>query len=213
MSKEHLYSARWWVMDKMPEGPPRDELLRVLRAILGPEPGPVNDPESVPVEIKSPIITPARFREVQHSTPNMGGKMKPIGVVFHHSAGSFSGSLSWIKQGRSKVSYNTIIEEDGTRHNVVPLDRVAWHAGKSTFKGRSGCNSFMVGFAFSGSTYDRALTEAELASAVEFVRTYGPRYGWTLDTMTDHRQVSPGRKNNLNPVEWERLKERLRVAF
>jgi AmpD protein len=133
--------------------------------------------------------------------------------VFHHYAGSFAGSLSWIKQGRSKVSYNVIAEEDGTRHNVVPVDRVAWHAGKSTFQGRSGCNSFMVGFAFSGSTYDRALTANELASAVEFVRTYGPRYGWTLDTMTDHRQVSPGRKNNLNPVEWERLKERLRDAF
>jgi N-acetyl-anhydromuramoyl-L-alanine amidase len=26
-----------------------------------------------------------------------------------------------------------------------------------------------------------------------------------LDRVTDHRQVAPGRKRDLNPVEWDRL--------
>lgn len=219
-----------------------DETRKLIQRWIGsPQSGDLNDPETVGELLKdvvglreylgnrvivSPAVSPPKliapenpvslesgFRTVIHSTPNMGGTINPLGVVFHHSAGSFAGSLSWIKQSRSKVSYNVIVEEDGTRHQVVPLDRRAWHAGPSSFRGRSGCNNFMVGFSFSGSTYDRALTNAEISSAVEFVKKNRKRFGWTHDWMTDHRTVSPGRKNDLNPAEWNRLRNALKAAF
>lgn len=173
-------------------------------------------PAVSPMELiapENPVNLSAGFRTMVHSTPNMGGVIDPKGVVFHHSAGSFAGSLSWIKQARSRVSYHVIVEEDGTRHQVVPLNRRAWHAGVSAFRGRSGCNNFMIGFSFSGSTYERSLTGAEISSAVEFVRDNAGKYGWSYDWMTDHRTVSPGRKNDLNPSEWNRLRNALKSAF
>ena len=147
---------------------------------------------------------------INHSTPNQNGNINPQGIVFHHSAGSFDGTLSWIKQARSKVSYHVLIHPDGTRHGIVPFNKRAWANGRSSFKGRSGCNDFMLSVAFSGDTNKRSLTQDELASAAEFVSSFAEHYGWTLDWMTDHRTVSPGRKNDLNPTQWKRLYNRLK---
>jgi len=165
--------------------------------------GEENPAPRVPEEVEAP----GRYKDFTHTTPNMGGTIRPIGPVFHHSAGSFQGTLSWIKQSKSKVSYHVLIHPDGSRHNVVPLHRRAWHAGKSFWKGRSGCNGFTIGVAFSGNTYDRPLTPQEINSAVEFVRINKDKFGWTEESITHHMEVSPGRKNDLNPKEFRRLKK------
>jgi AmpD protein len=34
-----------------------------------------------------------------------------------------------------------------------------------------------------------------------------------MDRVTDHRQVAPGRKDDLNPVEWDRLHAAIRGKF
>ena len=198
----------------------------IQRWIGAPQSGDLNDPVTVsellkdvtglqgylidrdkPKAAKVPVLP--GFKEVEHSTPNKGGAILPKGIVFHHSAGSFAGSLDWIKRKESQVSYNVLIHPDGTRHNVVPLRRLAWHAGKSKFMGKSGCNGFMLGVAFSGDTYKRTLTDAEIASAVEFFLKHREEFSWKLSWMTDHRTVSPGRKNDLNPSEWSRLRDAL----
>ena len=95
----------------------------------------------------------------------------------------------------------------------MPDEHVAWHSGVSSFRGRTGCNAFMLGLSFAGDTYRAPLTEAQLASALEWLEPRWTRYGWTLDWMTDHRQVAPGRKDDLNPVEWERLRGILAAKF
>lgn len=194
--------------------------LRIQRWVGAEQTGNLNDPETV-AELEKDVVgleaylrqktelTPVkqgrRYKNVIHSTPNKGGVIVPLGVVFHHSSGSFAGSLSWIKQSVAKVSYNVISDLDGTRHTVVPLNRRAWHAGQSKFKGRSGCNGFMAGYAFSGSTYTRELTDDEIESATEWVALNAPKYGWTPDWITDHRVVSGPRKNDLKESEFDRL--------
>jgi N-acetyl-anhydromuramyl-L-alanine amidase AmpD len=172
------------------------------------------DPKDEPTE--DVLIEPGReendmdYPIIYKPSPNQSGGMDgPKGVVFHHTAGSVQGSVSWVTQARSQVSYHIIIDEDGTQYWHVPLDKKAWHAGKSAFKGRISCNSFMLGIAFGGSTYERSLKEAEIDSAISFLEDHWDHFGWTSDWMTDHRTVSPGRKNDLNPTEWKRLHERI----
>jgi len=210
---------------------------RIQRWIGAPQTGDLNDPETLEelerdivgladyiaaqatAEPLSPSPSPflpadRDFPTTNHYTPNKSGAIRARGVVFHHSCGaSLAGDISWIKQSRSRVSYHLIIDQDGSRHQFVPFNRRAWHAGKSAFKGRSGCNGFMLGVAFSGDTYDRALTDDEIASAVDLVAENRDIHGWTLDWMTDHRSVSPGRKNDLNPREWQRLRNALKAVF
>ncbi len=93
------------------------------------------------------------------------------------------------------------------------MTHVAWHAGVSSFRGRTGCNDFLLGLSFAGDTYAAPLTDAQLDSALEWLAPRWGRHGWTLEMMTDHRQVAPGRKNDLNPVEWARLHAALSARF
>lgn len=67
--------------------------------------------------------------------------------------------------------------------------------------------------AFEGDTNQRELGEAEMASAAEYLVPIMQRYGLMLDDVTDHRTVSPGRKDDLWPAELERVKNYLAAAL
>lgn len=79
-------------------------------------------------------------------SPNVGGRMQPIAIVVHDTAGpSAISAINTFKTIASKVSAHFVVDLDGTITQMVDCDLVAWHAGKSVLDGRSGCNSFTVG--------------------------------------------------------------------
>jgi AmpD protein len=147
------------------------------------------------------------FPEIERSSPNCDRTVpnEKLGVVFHHTVLSYEETIALMTDPARKVSYHCVIAQDGTRCTLVPDAHVAWHAGVSSFRGRSGCNAFMLGLSFAGDTYAAPLTGAQQASALEWLGQRWNPHNWSIDWMTDHRQVSPGRKNDLNPVEWDRL--------
>jgi N-acetylmuramoyl-L-alanine amidase len=106
----------------------------------------------------------------------------------------------------SKVSYHCIVAKDGRRSTLADPDERCWHAGVSTWRGRRDLNSWSIGAAFEGDTNTRQLGEAEMASMADYLLPLMQRYGLTLADVTDHRTVSPGRKDDLNPVEFARFK-------
>jgi AmpD protein len=147
------------------------------------------------------------FPELTCLSPNrdLAPPQECAGVLFHHSVASFADTLARMLDPASKVSYHALIDLDGARCTLVPDAQIAWHAGASSFLGRTRCNDFLLGLAFAGDTYATPLTGAQIASALEWLATRWVRHGWTPDRMTDHRQVSPGRKDDLAPAEWARL--------
>ena len=155
------------------------------------------------------------FPEITRLSPNCDATMphERLGVVFHHSVIPFDDTIALMTDPARKVSYHCLIAPDGTRCTLVPDAAVAWHAGVSSFHGRTGCNAFLLGLSFAGDTYAAPLTDAQLASALEWLAPRWVQNGWTLAMMTDHRQVAPGRKNDLNPVEWDRLSAALSAKF
>ena len=155
------------------------------------------------------------FPEFTRLSPNhdLAPPHECAGVLFHHSVAPFADALTRLLDPASKVSYHALIDSDGTRCTLV-LDRhIAWHAGASSFLGRTRCNDFLLGLAFAGDTCAAPLTPAQLASALEWLASRWTRYGWTPDRMTDHRQVSPGRKDDLAPAEWARLHAAITTKF
>lgn len=136
-----------------------------------------------------------------------------LGVCFHHTVLSYDETLTRMMDPASRVSYHVIIAPDGTRCTLVADHEIAWHTGPSVFMGRSGCNNFLLGCAFVGDTYFEPLTDLQLDSAMEWLAPRWHKRGWTASTMTDHRQISPARKNDLNPVEWRRLIARIKERF
>ena len=135
------------------------------------------------------------------------------GVVLHHSQSTFEATIARMADPASQVSYHCLIDADGTRCTLVPDEQVAWHAGVSEFRGRAHCNAFMLGLAFAGDTYAVPLSASQLASALEWLALRWGRRGWDLGWLTDHRQVAPGRKHDLNPAEWARVVAAVRGQF
>ena len=106
----------------------------------------------------------------------------------------------------SRVSYHAIVAKDGRRSTLADPDERTWHAGVSSWRGKRDLNSWSIGAAFEGDTYERALGEDEMASMAEYLVPIMREYNLALGDVTDHRTVSPGRKNDLNPQELARFK-------
>lgn len=160
---------------------------------------------------KQKLPSAARFKEKQLNTPNVsaGRRIKPQAVVLHHTAGSYAGSVAWCLDPISKVSYHAIVARDGRRTVLADCDERTWHAGRSEWRGRKDLNSYAIGAAFEGDTNKRELGEAEMASMAEYLVPLMKKYGLTLADVTDHRTVSPGRKDDLAAAELARFKSYL----
>lgn len=80
-------------------------------------------------------------------TPNRGGKIKPTGLVMHHTASGITpaGDISWLTDRSSSASSHLVIDRHGEITQLCPFNVKAWHAGRSRWKGRSNCNNFTIG--------------------------------------------------------------------
>lgn len=82
-------------------------------------------------------------------SPNHSGKFAnnlPDTLVMHYTAGaSLAGSVSWLCNPDAKASAHIVIGRGGSIVQLVPFDTIAWHAGVSTWKGRSSLNSYSIG--------------------------------------------------------------------
>jgi N-acetyl-anhydromuramoyl-L-alanine amidase len=154
------------------------------------------------------------FGEFERLSPNRGGGAhEGLGVLFHHSELDFEATIMRMQDPASRVSYHCLIHGDGTRCTMVPDGEIAWHAGVSRFNGRERCNEFLLGVSFAGDTYAAPLSGPQIASALEWLGTRWLQRGWGLGSLTDHRQVAPGRKRDLNPAEWDRLHAAVAAHF
>lgn len=76
----------------------------------------------------------------------MGGPLvAPRFIVIHITAGGTGQSSinGWIRD--RKASAHTVIDRDGTEHQCVPFNRIAYHAGVSSWRGRQNLNNCSIG--------------------------------------------------------------------
>lgn len=84
----------------------------------------------------------------QMPSPNHSGtfRQRPAMLVMHYTAGgSAEGSASWLANPQASASAHLVIGRDGRVIQGVSLDHRAWHAGRSTWRGLSGLNSYAIG--------------------------------------------------------------------
>jgi N-acetyl-anhydromuramoyl-L-alanine amidase len=110
-----------------------------------------------------------------------------------------------------RVSAHALIERDGRITQYVSFLRRAWHAGESSFCGRTACNDFSIGIELEGADdlpY-AAVQYRLLAELIAGLRTAWPRL---CDTqIVGHSDIAAGRKTDPGPAfEWARLHALLR---
>lgn len=105
-----------------------------------------------------------------------------------------------------KVSAHLLIRREGELIQFVPLGRRAWHAGESSFRGRSCCNDYSIGIELEGDD-ETPYTDAQyshLTAVITAIRECYPDI--TVRHIAGHCDVSPGRKSDPGPAfDWLRL--------
>ncbi|MES9969482.1 MAG: 1,6-anhydro-N-acetylmuramyl-L-alanine amidase AmpD [Candidatus Thiodiazotropha sp.] len=104
-----------------------------------------------------------------------------------------------------KVSCHILIQRTGKITQYVPLNRRAWHAGDSSYCGRSGCNDFSIGIELEGSD-EVPFTDAQYLALQQVTRKIMDHYpGITRERITSHAAIAPGRKTDPGPMfDWRR---------
>ena len=109
-----------------------------------------------------------------------------------------------------RVSAHLLIRRNGEMVQYVPFHQRAWHAGASSFAGRSGCNDFSIGVEVEGADhlpYDDRQYE-RLAMVIAALRTAYPAL--KPDRLVGHADIAPGRKTDPGPAfDWARLRRLL----
>ena len=145
---------------------------------------------------------PVRYYPQTRKTPNVsaGRVIKPTHIVLHHSSGAYAGSVSWCMDPVSKVSYHCIVARNGKRTVLATPSQRTWHAGVSSWQGRKDANSFSIGLAWEGDTYQVPLSEDAILSAVEYLLPILDEYHIPLSNIIRHADIAPGRKDDCSPA-------------
>lgn len=138
------------------------------------------------------------FTILDLASPNHGSRPveSPSLVVIHGTAGTDVGDLSWLTKRESQVSYHYLIQRPGTVYRLVDESRRAWHAGKSTWRGRADCNDYSVGIGFSNRGNGESYTDAQYDAGGRLLRQVLNRWSLDFDAVVGHFHVSPGRKTD-----------------
>ncbi len=106
-----------------------------------------------------------------------------------------------------RVSPHFFIRRTGEAIQFVGIDKRAWHAGLSNFRGRDACNDFSIGIELEG-TEEVPFEEAQyraLAALVARLRRLLP-----FAAVTGHEHIAPGRKIDPGPFfDWSRVRAML----
>lgn len=107
---------------------------------------------------------------------------------------------------RLKVSAHACVFRDGSATQYVPTTERAWHAGESTFDGRTRCNDFSIGIELEGDEH-QPFTDMQYRTLSRLIAAAIRAYpALTPARVVGHSDIAPGRKSDPGPhFDWPRL--------
>ena len=109
-----------------------------------------------------------------------------------------------------KVSAHFFIRRDGEIIQFVACSKRAWHAGASSWQGKSQCNDFSIGVELEGSD-TTPFTDAQYTVLTALSRVLQQAY--PIADIVGHCDIAAGRKTDPGPYfDWERYRSALPAA-
>jgi len=106
---------------------------------------------------------------------------RPDTIVIHFTCGgSAESALETFTDPEVYASAHVLVDREGTPIQLIPFDRIAWHAGRSEWRGRSGLNAYALGIEIvNAGPLER--------QGEEFVSWWGERYSGSEVMEAVHR--------------------------
>ncbi|MBP1852348.1 N-acetylmuramoyl-L-alanine amidase [Rhizobium halophytocola] len=135
------------------------------------------------------------------ASPNHGeraGGIRPDIILLHYTGmDSGEAALSWLCNPESQVSSHYVVHEDGRIDQLVPEDRRAWHAGKSSWAGETDINSRSIGIEIVNGGHPAGLPEypaRQIEAVVELCLDCDKRLQIRPERVLGHSDIAPVRK-------------------
>jgi N-acetylmuramoyl-L-alanine amidase len=137
---------------------------------------------------------------VEYPSPNHAER--PAGgpvdhLVLHYTELNLADSLAILTDGARphRVSSHYVLAEDGTAYRLVDEDRVAWHAGRSHWRGNESLNVRSVGIEIVNLHGDRHDYPAvQITALIDLCREILTRHGIAPRNVVGHSDIAPKRK-------------------
>lgn len=102
-----------------------------------------------------------------------------------------------------RVSAHFLLRRDGELVQFVAVDKRAWHAGESRWRGRDRCNDFSIGVELEGDEA-QAFSDRQYAGLVALIAELQRQF--PLREFAGHADVAPQRKRDPGPrFDWPRV--------
>jgi len=119
----------------------------------------------------------------------------PDTIVIHYTAGSTAASaITTLKEDGVPASAHIVVDTDGSLTQLVPFNKIAWHAGKSAWLERNGLNKYSIGI--------------EIVNAGRLEKNGNVWRSWFGKTYSEDEVVRAVHRNESDPTWWHCFTEK-----
>jgi len=139
----------------------------------------------------------------------------PSLLIIHSIGMPVDSALDLLTANPREVSCHYLISSKGQIFSMVPEDKRAWHAGKSSWRGHKDINSTSIGIELQWSDEHEANEELDIPgpfpdvqmdALVELCKAICARWNITPENILGHSDIAPGRKRDPGErFDWKRL--------
>ena len=143
------------------------------------------------------------------SSPNCAKRKELIKyVILHFTELAFKDALARLCDAESEVSAHYLIKESGEVFQLVEDQKVAWHAGVSSWHGKSRINQNSIGIELDN-LGNREFSEVQMRSCIKLCSILAKKYNLPKENFIGHSDIAPERK--IDPgifFDWKLLHEK-----
>ena len=177
----------------------------------------------------SSIGSIGKFKVDSDTYVSLGRNERIQFVVVHYTATNNEYSIKELISNRVSAHFLVLDEDDNTIYNLVPLDQRAWHAGASSFRGRTNLNDTSIGIEIvsDGIARDRrndpnryppydAYLEykpIQIEKVAQIIKYVAARYNIPAKNIVAHSDIAPSRKKDPGAkFPWKELYEKYDIG-
>lgn len=126
-------------------------------------------------------------------------------IILHYTAVDFEDSVKILTSEEAKVSAHYLIDYNGSIHNLVDDEYIAWHAGKSKWKNYEKLNDISIGIEIVNSGKEK-FTKEQYEAIINLCYKLMQKYNIQRSNIIAHSDIAPTRK--IDPgifFNWQKL--------
>ncbi|MAK60464.1 MAG: N-acetylmuramoyl-L-alanine amidase [Ponticaulis sp.] len=139
-------------------------------------------------------------------SPNQNDRKFPLDMLVLHYTGMEDGpsALARMRDEAAEVSAHYMVDESGDVYQLVPDEKRAWHAGRSSWQGDEDLNSRSIGIEIVNGGHNVPLADGSLPpyslvqidAVIELSKAIIKRHNIPQSRIVGHSDIAPSRKED-----------------